>query len=55
VQVALGAAHGYKFASWFGRTLAERAVHGSAGDDLAPFRIDRPVLLDPNPPVHHLV
>jgi sarcosine oxidase len=55
VQVALGAAHGYKFASWFGRTLAERAVHGTAGDDLSPFRIDRPVLLEADPPLCHLV
>jgi sarcosine oxidase len=55
VQVALGAAHGYKFASWFGRTLAERAIHGMAGDDLSPFRIDRPVLLEADPPLRHLV
>jgi sarcosine oxidase len=54
-QVALGAAHGYKFASWFGRVLAEHAVHGTTARDLSGFRIDRPVLLEPDPPVHYLV
>jgi sarcosine oxidase len=55
VQVALGAAHGYKFASWFGRTLAERAVHGTTAADLTAFRMDRPALLDADPPVRYLV
>jgi sarcosine oxidase len=48
LQVALGAGHGFKFASWFGRTLAERAIHGSTEWDLTPFRFDRPALTDPN-------
>ncbi len=48
VQVALGAGHGFKFASWFGRTLAERAVGGAADSDLVPFRFDRPALTDPS-------
>ncbi len=53
VQVALGAGHGFKFASWFGRTLAERACARTPpvptrGDlDLTPFRLDRPGLTDP--------
>jgi sarcosine oxidase len=55
VQVALGAAHGYKFASWFGRVLAERAVRGTTTSDLSPFRIDRPVLHEADPALHHLV
>ena len=29
VCVALGAAHGFKFAAWFGRTLAELAAGGA--------------------------
>ena len=48
VQVALGAGHGFKFASWFGRTLAERALGRPVGSDLAPFRLDRPGLTDPD-------
>jgi sarcosine oxidase len=46
-QVGLGAGHGFKFASWFGRTLARRAVAQSP-DDLSPFRFDRPALTDPS-------
>jgi sarcosine oxidase len=57
VLVALGAAHGFKFASLFGRILAELAADGTtpSADDLAGFRIDRPVLLDPDPPRRLLV
>ncbi|MGD9705578.1 MAG: N-methyl-L-tryptophan oxidase [Acidimicrobiia bacterium] len=47
LQVGLGSAHGFKFASWFGRALAERAVLGSSRSDLHPFRFDRPALTDP--------
>jgi len=46
VLVALGAAHGFKFASWFGRTLTELARTGSSPHDLSPFRFDRPALTD---------
>ena len=46
VQVALGAGHGFKFASWFGRTLAERAFGRPVDGDLVPFRFDRPGLTD---------
>ena len=46
VLVALGAAHGFKFASWFGRTLTELARTGRSEPDLAPFRFDRPALTD---------
>lgn len=48
VQVALGSAHGFKFASWFGRTLAERAIHGSTSSDISHFVFDRPGLTDPD-------
>lgn len=47
VLVALGAAHSFKFAAWFGLTLAELALDGEAGADVSPFRIDRPALTDP--------
>jgi sarcosine oxidase len=46
VWVALGAAHGFKFASWFGRTLVELARTGTTPLDLSPFRFDRPALTD---------
>lgn len=44
VLVALGAAHGFKFASLFGRILSELAIHGRTEHDLSHFRIDRPLL-----------
>lgn len=47
VVVALGAAHGFKFASWFGRSLASLAADGSPGADLAPFSFARPSLMVP--------
>ncbi len=47
VLVALGAAHSFKFAAWFGLTLAELTLEGVASADLSPFRIDRPALTDP--------
>lgn len=55
VLVALGAAHGFKFAAWFGETLAQLAVRGTAGDERRPFAIDRPVLRMADPPRHFLV
>ena len=48
LQVALGSAHGFKFASWFGRTLAERALTGTTDDAIEQFRFDRPGLTDPS-------
>lgn len=42
VAVGLGAAHGFKFAAWFGRRLAALAGGGAPAGDLAPFAIDRP-------------
>lgn len=48
VQVVLGAAHAYKFASLLGRILAERAFDGTSPWDpeLAAFGVDRPALTD---------
>ena len=48
VLVALGAAHGYKFAAWFGRTLAALAAGRQPEDDLALFAVDRPALAAPD-------
>jgi sarcosine oxidase len=49
IQVLLGSAHAYKFASFLGRVVAERALHGAAMTDaeLGAFRLDRPALRDP--------
>lgn len=47
VCVGLGAAHGFKFAAWFGRTLADLATGGAPGPALVPFAVDRPALSQP--------
>jgi sarcosine oxidase len=44
VLVGLGAAHGFKFAAWFGRTLAGLACGDPSGPELAPFAFTRPSL-----------
>ncbi|HSK52136.1 MAG TPA: N-methyl-L-tryptophan oxidase [Clostridia bacterium] len=52
VALALGAGHGFKFASVLGRILAELVSGGetpSAGE-IGAFRIDRPILLEDDPP-----
>jgi sarcosine oxidase len=55
VLVALGAAHGFKFAAWFGKALADLAVDGRTDADLSPFTIDRPVLRMASPPKRFLL
>jgi sarcosine oxidase len=55
VLVALGAAHSFKFAAWFGLTLAELALDGQASADLRPFAIDRPALTAADPELTWLV
>ncbi|MGQ0670019.1 MAG: N-methyl-L-tryptophan oxidase, partial [Actinomycetota bacterium] len=55
VFVAQGAAHAFKFASVIGRTLAELAVDGRTGRDIAPFAIDRPILSMADPPTSFMV
>ncbi len=47
VCVGLGAAHGFKFASWFGHRLADLATGSQPGPELGPFAIDRPTLQRP--------
>jgi sarcosine oxidase len=47
VSFALGAAHGFKFASWFGQRLAALAMGEAPAADLAPFALDRPGLVKP--------
>ncbi len=55
VSVALGAAHGFKFAALFGKILRDLALDVVPPFDLGPFRIDRPALTDPDSPRHWLV
>jgi sarcosine oxidase len=55
VLVAQGAAHGFKFVAWFGRTLAALAAGGAVEDDLSPFAFDRPALRQPTGATRWLV
>jgi sarcosine oxidase len=57
VVVGLGAGHGFKFASVMGRILAELALDGGSPSDgeLEAFKIDRPSLLETDPPLARLV
>ena len=57
VHLALGAAHGYKYASLFGRILAELVVDGAtpSAADIEGFRIDRPILLEEHPRTSFMV
>ena len=52
----LGSAHAYKFASVLGRILVELALDGSSPSDpeLTGFRIDRPILREPEPSGPHV-
>jgi sarcosine oxidase len=50
VLVALGAAHGFKFAALFGQILEELAIDGNTSTDLSLFKIDRPILKRSDPP-----
>jgi sarcosine oxidase len=49
VFVALGAAHGFKFAAVFGEIMRDLALGAPPAHDLAPFRIDRDMLTTDNP------
>ncbi|MDQ3164776.1 MAG: N-methyl-L-tryptophan oxidase [Actinomycetota bacterium] len=46
---AIGAGHGFKFSPTIGRLLAELATTGECTADIGPFRLDRPVMVDPPP------
>lgn len=46
ISVGLGAAHGFKFAPWFGRHLAALAMGADTPPALAPFSFDRPGLYE---------
>ena len=54
IVLALGAGHGFKFASVVGRILGELAIDGqtpSAGE-IEAFRVDRPILREARPPAN---
>jgi sarcosine oxidase len=57
ILVLLGAAHGYKFASVLGRIAAELVCDGAtpSAAEIERFRIDRPILREPNPAGSFLV
>ena len=55
ISLALGAGHGYKFASLFGRILADLAVKGRTRYAIAPFAVDRPLLRMEDPPRNFLL
>jgi sarcosine oxidase len=55
IAVAIGGGHGFKFASLVGRILAELSIDGHSSRDLAPFRIDRPILQMKDPPRNYMV
>ena len=55
VLVALGAAHGFKFAPLVGRVLADLALHGGTDVDITPFALDRPALTTLDPQANYLV
>ena len=48
IFIALGAAHGFKFASLLGSIVADLVVEGHTQHDIRSFRIDRPVLTELN-------
>jgi len=55
VLVALGAAHGFKFAPLLGRVMAELALQGGSQVDVTPFAADRPALVTPGRQARYLV
>jgi sarcosine oxidase len=55
VLVALGAAHGFKFAPLLGRVLADLALHDGTDVDITPFAVDRQALTAPDPRANYLV
>ena len=55
VLVALGAAHGFKFASLFGKVLADLALDGRTRHEIDGFELHRRALTDPDAPRSFLI
>jgi sarcosine oxidase len=54
VSLAIGAGHSYKFAALIGKILCDLALDGGTDCDIAPFHIDRPILLEEDPVVNFM-
>jgi len=50
ISLALGAGHGFKFASIIGRVLSDLAIDGSTVHDVGAFAVDREILTMADPP-----
>ena len=50
VSLALGAGHGYKFASIIGKILSELAIDGQTPCNITDFAVDRPLITMADPP-----
>jgi sarcosine oxidase len=55
IAIAIGAGHAFKFASLIGKLLGELVMDGAASADISPFKIDRSILRQKNPPRQFLV
>jgi sarcosine oxidase len=55
IAVAIGGGHGFKFASLVGQILSDLCIEGRSARDLAPFRVDRPILQMRDPPRNYMV
>lgn len=55
VAVAIGAGHGFKFASVIGRILSELIADRSTPSDISEFSLRRPILALANPPKKYMV
>ena len=54
VSLAIGAGHSYKFAALIGKILCDLSLDGCTAYDITPFHIDRPILLEENPPLNFM-
>jgi sarcosine oxidase len=55
IALALGTAHGFKFAGLIGRILSDLAIEGTTAFNITPFAADRPVLTMEHPPLKTLL
>ena len=55
VAVVVGAAQGFKFASLLGRILSDLSIDGETNHNIDPFRVDRPILLEEDPPKNFMI
>ena len=55
IAVAIGGGHGFKFASLVGQILSDLSIDAHTPRDLLPFRIDRPILQQKDPPRNYMV